>query len=152
MSGCSDIRARVQISRHLSRDISWIPKNLGIYRDLSSIWLRQKTRHLSKRLSRLTWTGQVVYAVGLIHSWSCARCVPSCVPLCLRSCVLFGVCSRVSCPGLRFVLDILVLQHGGLSLPNSGTTCRAATHDWLLLLSAKEHAGAEKVIRNLHKC
>eukprot|EP00966_Prymnesium_polylepis_P166703 3853215-Prymnesium_polylepis.1 len=32
------------MSRHLSRDISWIPKCLGIYRDLSSIWLRQKTR------------------------------------------------------------------------------------------------------------
>eukprot|EP00966_Prymnesium_polylepis_P142176 3283037-Prymnesium_polylepis.1 len=48
------------MSRHLSRDISWIPKFLGIYRDLSSIWLRQKTRHLSIRLSRLTRPGQSV--------------------------------------------------------------------------------------------
>ena len=29
-------------------------------------------------------------------------CAPSCVPSCLRSCVRFVVCSRVSCPGLRF--------------------------------------------------
>eukprot|EP00966_Prymnesium_polylepis_P169640 3922426-Prymnesium_polylepis.1 len=35
MSGCSDIRARVQMSS---------PNFLGIYRDLSSIYLRQKTR------------------------------------------------------------------------------------------------------------
>eukprot|EP00966_Prymnesium_polylepis_P035773 830927-Prymnesium_polylepis.1 len=59
MSGCSDIRARVQMSRHLSRDISWIPKFLGIYRDLSSIFtFAKKLGHLSKRLSRLTRTGQ----------------------------------------------------------------------------------------------
>eukprot|EP00966_Prymnesium_polylepis_P195811 4538356-Prymnesium_polylepis.1 len=64
MSGCSDIRASVQMSRHLSRDISWIPKFFGIYRDLSSIYLRHKTRQLSKRLSRLPGTrpGQRIQA------------------------------------------------------------------------------------------
>ena len=52
-------RAHVQVSRHLSRDISWIPRFSGIYRDLSSIWPRQKSRHLSKSISRQVHQGQL---------------------------------------------------------------------------------------------
>ena len=60
--------AHVQVSRHLSRDISWIPRFSGIYRDLSSIWPRQKSRHLSKSISRQTTQGQLP-----AHSASVAR-------------------------------------------------------------------------------
>ena len=49
---------RVKVPRHLSRDISWIPIFSGIYRDLSSINVCQKTWHISKRLSRQVGPGQ----------------------------------------------------------------------------------------------
>ena len=44
------------------------------------------------------WDGVSVLRGWLVLRWY----VPSCVLSCLRSCVRFVACSRVSCPGLRF--------------------------------------------------
>ena len=50
------------------------------------------------------WEGACPWLVG----WSCAL-VSVCVLSCLRSCVRFVACSRVSCPGLRFLLAVMLI-------------------------------------------
>ena len=47
-------------------------------------------------------TGSKTRTVTGPFGWSVLVRLRVCVPSCLRSCVRFVVCSRVSCPGLRF--------------------------------------------------
>ena len=55
-------------------------------------------------------------APSAVVGWLVLRwCVPSCVLSCL-SCVRFVACSRVSCPGLRFVEDHATSSVTGLGL------------------------------------
>jgi hypothetical protein len=67
-------------------------------------------------------------------------CAPSCVPSCLRSCVRFVVCSRVSCPGLRFEEDLHMVNYLTNTIAASAAPARFPTSFDGLLTSIGGHS------------